>query len=73
MKDEPEVVFPEQDHPSDVEVWPEDGVMVMMRVGSFGLTVELSSDEARRLGLAFPELAERAAATGHDDDDLDEV
>jgi hypothetical protein len=60
VPDEPEVVFPEQDYPSDVEIWLEDGVVVLMRVGSFGPTVELTPDEARRLGLAFQELADRA-------------
>ena len=64
MEDEPDVVLPEQDYPSDVEIWLEDGVVVLMRVGTFGPTVELSPDEARRLGLAFQELADRAGDSG---------
>ena len=60
MDREPECVFPDQEHPSDVEIWLEDGVVVLMRVGTFGPTVELSPDEARQLGLAFQELADRA-------------
>ena len=60
----PECVFPDQEHPSDVAIWLEDGVAVVMRVGSFGPSVEFSPDEARRLGLAFLELADRAAGTG---------
>lgn len=63
MEDEPEVVFPEQDYPSDVEIWLEDGVVVRMRAGTFGPTVELSPDEARRLGLAFLELADCAVGS----------
>jgi hypothetical protein len=59
---EPEVVFPEQEYPSDVEIWLEDGVVVLMRVGSFGPTVELSPEEALGLGLAFQELAAKAAS-----------
>ena len=64
MEDELEVVFPEQDYPSDVEIWLEDSVAVLMRVGAFGPTVELSPDEARRLGLALQELADRAGDSG---------
>ena len=60
MDREPEVVFPEQEYPSDVEIWLEDGVVVLMRVGAFGPTVELSPEEARGLGLAFQELADKA-------------
>lgn len=64
MEDEPEVVFPEQDYPSDVEIWLEDRVAVFMRVGSFGPIVDFSPDEARQLGLALLELADRATGTG---------
>ena len=64
MDDEPECVFPDQEHPSDVEIWLEDGVIVLMRVGTFGPTLEFSPDEARQLGLAFQELADRAADSG---------
>lgn len=61
MEDEPEVVFHEQDHPSEVEMWLEDGV-VLMRVGTFGPAVESSPAEARRLGLALHELADHESA-----------
>ena len=54
------MVFPDQEHPSDVEIWLEDGIVVLMRVGSFGPTLEFSPDEARQLGLAFQELAGKA-------------
>lgn len=60
VEQEPEVVFPDQEYPSDVEVWLEDGVVVLLQVGSFGPTVELSPDEARGLGLALQELADKA-------------
>ena len=60
MADEPHVVFPDQEYPSDVEIWLEDGAAVLMRVGTRGPLVELSPDEARNLGLAFVELADRA-------------
>ena len=60
MADAADCVFPDQEHPSDVELWLEDGVVVLMRVGSFGPTVELASAEARQLGLALQELADRA-------------
>ena len=63
-EDQPEVLFPEQEHPSDVEIWLEEGVVVLMRVGTFGPTVELSPAEARQLGLAFQELADRADDRG---------
>lgn len=62
MADDPECVFPDQEHSSDVEIWLEDGVAVVMRVGSFGPTVEFSPEEARQLGLAFQELAGKADA-----------
>lgn len=58
---EPEVVFPEQECPSDVENWLEDGGVVLMRVGP---TVESSLEEARMLGLAFVELADKAGMHG---------
>ena len=48
-------------HPSDVEIWLEDGVVVLMRVRSFGPVVELAPDEARQLGWAVQELADTAA------------
>ena len=64
MAGEADFVFPDQEHPSDVELWLQDGNTVFMRVGSFGPTVELSPEEARQLGLAFRELADRAAAEG---------
>ena len=64
VDNEPECVFPDQEYPSDVEIWLEDGVVVLMRVGTFGPTVELSPDEARQLGLAFQELADRAVDSG---------
>ncbi len=60
MTQDPGCVFPEQEHPSDVEIWLEDGDTVFMRLGSFGPTVELSPEEARQLGVAFQELAKRA-------------
>ena len=62
MAPEPDVVFPDQEHPSDVEIWLEDGAVVVMRVGSLGPTLEFSPDEARLLGLAFQELADKADA-----------
>lgn len=58
MGGEPHCVFPDQEYPSDVEIWLEDGIAVLTRVGSFGPTVELSADGARRLGSAR-RLAER--------------
>jgi hypothetical protein len=61
VEQEPEVVFPEQEYPSDVEIWLEGRDVVLMRVGSFGPTVELSPEEARGLGLALQELADKAA------------
>jgi hypothetical protein len=61
---EPNCVFPDQEHPSDVEIWLEDGVAVILRVGSFGPTLEFSPGEARQLGLAFQELADRAGDAG---------
>lgn len=61
MAQEPEVAFPEREYPSDVEIWLEDGSVVLMRVGSLGPTVALCPDEARGLGLALQELADRAA------------
>lgn len=61
MDDEPECVFPDQQHPSDVEIWLEDGVVVLVRVGTFGPTGQFSPDEARQIRLAFQELADRAA------------
>ena len=64
MEAEPECVFPEQEHPSDIEIWLEDGKVVLMRVGTLGPTVEFSPEEARRLGLAFQELADRAGDSG---------
>lgn len=64
MEDEPDIVFPQQDYPSDVELWLQDGVLVLMRVGTFGPSVELSPDEGRRLGLALQELAVRAGDSG---------
>lgn len=60
MNDDPECMLPDQEHPSDVEIWLEDGAVVLMRVGAFGPTVEFTPDEARQLGLAFQELADRA-------------
>ena len=64
MAGEPECVFPEQEHPSDVEIWLQDGAVVVMRVGSFGPAVDFSLDEARQLGLAFQELADRGTPGG---------
>lgn len=64
MADEPDCVFPEQTHPSDVEIWLQDGVTVLMRVGSFGPTVEMCPEEARQLGLAIQELARKARSDG---------
>lgn len=61
MDREPEIVFPEQEYPTDVEISREDGEVVLMRVGSFGPTVELSPDEARGRGAALQELADKAA------------
>jgi hypothetical protein len=57
---EPEVVFPDQEHASDVEMWLEDGVVVRVRVGSFGPTLEWTPEEARQVGLALQELSDRA-------------
>ncbi len=56
---EPDEVFPEQEHTSEVTTWLEDGV-VLFRVGSFGTTLEWTAQEAREVGLALQELAERA-------------
>lgn len=64
MDHEPDCVFPDQGHPSDVEIWLENGVAVLMRVGTVGPTVEFSPEEARQLGLAFQELADRAGDSG---------
>ncbi|MCA1722062.1 MAG: hypothetical protein LC779_13495 [Actinobacteria bacterium] len=47
-----------------MEIWLEDGAAVVMRVGSFGPTVEFSPQEARQLGLAFQELADKGASEG---------
>lgn len=52
-------MFPDQEHPSEVTMWLEDGV-VLFRVGSFGTTLEWTAQEAREVGLALPELAARA-------------
>jgi hypothetical protein len=60
LAQEPDCVFPEQEHPSDVEIWLEGGHTVLMRVGSFGPSVEFSPEEARQLGLAFQKLADKA-------------
>jgi hypothetical protein len=60
MPEAADYVFPDQEHPSDVEIWLEDGEVVMMRVGSFGPVVELSPDESRQLGLALQELSDKA-------------
>lgn len=43
---EPDAVFPEQEHTSEVTAWSQDGV-VLFRVGSFGITLEWSAQEAR--------------------------
>ncbi len=56
---EPEVVFPEQEHPSDVEIWLEDSEAVRMRV-SWSLILDWTPQEARAVGLALQELADRA-------------
>lgn len=42
-------MFPDQEHPSDVEFWLKDGAMVVMRVGTFGPTVELAAEGAASL------------------------
>ncbi len=60
MAHKPDSVFPDQEHPSDVEIWLQDGDTVVMRVGSFGPLVKFSPEEARQLGLAFQELASKA-------------
>ena len=52
-------VFPDQEHTSEVTTWLEHGV-VLFRVGSFGQTMEWTAQEAREVGLALQELAERA-------------
>lgn len=64
MTQEPDCVFAAQEHPSDVEIWLQDGDAVVMRVRSFGPTVEFSPAEARQLGLAFQELAGKAWPDG---------
>lgn len=56
---EPREAFPDQEHTSEVTLWLEDGV-VLFRVGSFGTTLEWTATEAREVGLALQELAERA-------------
>jgi hypothetical protein len=66
MAGEPECVFPDQEHSSDVEISLQDGVTAVMRVGSFGPVVEFTPEEARELGLAFQELADRASLEGRD-------
>ena len=53
------MVFPEQEHPSDVEIWLEDDVAVRMRV-SWSLILDWTPQEAREVGLALQELADRA-------------
>lgn len=64
MVEPADVVFPDVEHPSDVELWLEDGVIVLMRVGAFGPTVQLSPGESRQLGLALQELAGKAKPDG---------
>jgi hypothetical protein len=39
-------VFLEQEHPSDVEIWLQDGGTALMRVGSCGPTIEFSHEDA---------------------------
>ena len=63
MASEPDVVLPDKEHPTDVEIWLEDHVVVVMRVGSFGPVVESSPEEAQ-LGLAFQDLAVKAVLGG---------
>ena len=58
---EPDEVFPDQEHTSEVTMWLEEGV-VLFRVGSFGTTLEWTAQEAREVGLALQELAERAGS-----------
>jgi hypothetical protein len=55
---EPDEVFPDQEHTSEVTTWLEDGV-ILFRVGSFGTTLEWTGQEAREVGLALLELVER--------------
>ncbi len=54
----PDEVFPDQEHTSEVTMWLEDDV-VLFRVGSSGTTLEWTGQEAREVGLALQELAER--------------
>ena len=56
---EPDEMFPDQEHTSEVTMWLEDGV-VLFRVGSFGATLEWTAREAREVGTALQELAEQA-------------
>jgi hypothetical protein len=52
-------VFPDQEHTSEVTIWLDQDV-VLFQVGSFGTTMEWTPQEAREVGLALQELAERA-------------
>jgi hypothetical protein len=52
-------VFPDQEHTSEVTIWLEHGV-VLFRGGSFGHTLSWTAQEAREVGLALQELADRA-------------
>ena len=61
---EPSYRYPEHPHPSDVHLWLENDEPIMLRAVDGRDPVELTSPQARDLGIALIELADLADADG---------
>lgn len=64
MAEEPDCFFPDQEHPSDAEIWLQEGDHRLPASRLVRPDRRAEPDEARQLGLAFQELAGKARGDG---------